>query len=279
VTTLVLVNRSSGSAEAVLDEVHTSFAGAEIVECEPDEIADRAQHSKADVVAVAGGDGTIRSVAEVFADTDKVLVPVPGGTLNHFARTLGIETVADAAAAVDGNEVRVDVGCVAGRAFVNNSSVGFYPGLVRRREARESTLPKWIAAIVAMWHACWTERDLTVRIDEHPVRVWLVFVGNNCYGDNLRDLGSRTCIDEGVLDVGVVRADRRFARLRLIAAILLGRLHRSPVVDRFTSEAIEVAVDGQHDVDVALDGEVVQLRSPLRYEVRPKALRVRVPAG
>jgi diacylglycerol kinase family enzyme len=65
----------------------------------------------------------------------------------------------------------------------------------------------------------------------------------------------------------------------LIAAILLGRLHRSPVVDRFTCEAIEVALDGQHDVDVALDGEVVQLRSPLRYEVQPKALRVRVPAG
>jgi undecaprenyl-diphosphatase len=185
---------------------------------------------------------------------------------------------ADAAAAEHGGNKRVDVGSVAGQTFVNNASVGFYPGVVRRREERESTMPKWLAAVAATWHACWTERNLTVRLDDERVAAWLVFVGNNRYVENLRDLGSRTRLDEGVLDVGVVRADRRFARVRLIVAILLGRLRRTPVVDRFTCDAVEVAVDAHGTLDVALDGEVVSMSSPLTFETAPGALRVRVPA-
>ena len=252
----------------------------DVVECDPAELGERATTRGEEgrpFVAVAGGDGSMRTVAGELAGGDTALLPIPEGTLNHFAKTLGIATIEDAAAAAHtGTTHAVDLGRVNDCTFVNNSSIGFYPGMVRVRDTTDSRLPKWLASLVASWRELRNHRDLTVQIDGRPVDAWLVFVGNNCYGESMHDIGSRESIDEGIIDVRVVRADQRLARLRLILATLVGRLPHTAVVERRTCRAMSIDVRGKSRVDVAVDGEVIHLETPLRYASDAGALRVLV---
>ncbi len=279
---VVFVNPHSGGGNEV-SEFEELFAGHEVVECEPRELAAHIRatlDAKPSFVGVAGGDGSIRCAAEVLlaAQGDTPLLAVPGGTRNHFARDLGIEDFDTAASIADaGTTHLIDVGTVNDAVFVNNSSVGVYPRLVAHREARESDMPKRLAAIVAAWHQLRRGHKLRVTVDGVPEKVWAVFVGNNCYGDSLRDLAGRDRLDEGVLDVRVARAGPRFSRLRIAAAVLFGRVERSPLIERRTSTAVTIDVAGPR-VPVALDGEVVEMKAPLRYAIEPRALPVLVSA-
>ena len=103
-----------------------------------------------------------------------------------------------------------------------------------------------------------------------------MFVGNGAYGQNLVDISERESLRDGLLDVRVVRADRRFACVRLVADALRGRLDQSLVLERRTCRAITISVHGQRRVDVALDGEVMSLTAPLEYESAAAALQVLV---
>jgi undecaprenyl-diphosphatase len=229
---------------------------------------------------VAGGDGSIRSAAEVLLDRSPhtPLLPVPEGTRNHFARDLGLAELDDAVDAANGGHTRaIDAASVNGTWFMNNSSIGVYPRLVAHREARETHLPKVVAAIVAAWHQLRAGRRIAVAVDGEPVVAWAVFVGNNCYGDSLRELTGRDRIDEGVLDVRIARADRKLSRLRIFGAVLFGRIEQSPLIDRRTCAS--VVLDTGRETRVALDGEVVTLPSPLRYESHQGALTVLVSGG
>jgi undecaprenyl-diphosphatase len=198
---------------------------------------------------------------------------VPSGTRNHFARDLGIAAVDDAvAAAIAGHTRSVDAATVNDAWFINNSSVGVYPRLVAHREARESRMPKGVAAIIAAWHQLRFGRHLRLQVDGTPVKAWAVFVGNNCYGASLRELTGRERLDEGVLDVRIAHADRRLARLRIAGAILFGRLEASPLIDRKRCSSVQL--DTGHAVEVALDGEITRMDSPLNYESHPGVLTV-----
>jgi undecaprenyl-diphosphatase len=110
------------------------------------------------------------------------------------------------------------------------------------------------------------------------VHIWLSFIGNGRYGDGLWDLADRESLDEHVLDVRLVRADRPLARFRVVGALVLGRLARSPLI--MTREANTVTIDlDRAGVEVALDGEVEKLEPPLRYESVAGGLAVLVPAA
>jgi undecaprenyl-diphosphatase len=200
---------------------------------------------------------------------------VPAGTRNHFAHDLGIDEIDDAVEAVNAGRTRtVDVAKVNDAYFVNNSSVGVYPRLVARREARESRMPKGAAAVVAAWHLLRFGRRIVVRVDGNPVIAWAVFVGNNCYGESLRELTGRERMDEGVLDLRIAHADRRLSRLRIVGAVLFGRVAESPLIER--RRCVAVQLDMGHEVEVALDGEVTTMGSPLDYESQSGALTVLV---
>jgi diacylglycerol kinase family enzyme len=280
---IVWCNPASGPSDTAVDELRARFPGHDVADCPPSDLRRRVRHARAECrpfVGIAGGDGSIRTGAEELAHTETALLVVPAGTHNHFAAALGIETLDDAGKAADrdgGEERCIDLGSVNGRSFVNNSSVGFYPGLVQQREWHRHTLPKPLATMLAGLRQLLSGRRIVVMLDRRPAVVWLVFVGNGCYGERIGDLTSRDCLDDGVLDVRIVRADRPFARLRLLSALLLGRLARSAVVERRTCREITIDIRDRGTVDVALDGEVVQLSTPLRYESDPKALRVMVP--
>jgi diacylglycerol kinase family enzyme len=260
---IAFVNPASGPDDCA-DEIRRRFAGHEIVEVDGDALGSRVRAVTArggvDFVAVAGGDGSLSCAAGILAGGDVPLLPIPTGTRNHFARDLGIDSVEAAASAVDGERRAIDLGDVNGEVFVNNAGVGLYPEIVRVRDERASRLPKGLATLAAAVRAFPHRHRLDVAIDGDPCRVWQVFVGNGLYGEGFVGAASRDALDGGVLDL---RVFSRFWHRRAT--------RRDPV------KSVRVDVPGLATVDVALDGEVVTLRPPLAFTVRPAALPVLVP--
>jgi undecaprenyl-diphosphatase len=281
-TGVIFVNPASGPDDTDLEELRQVFRGHRVEECAPADLAEavrKAVHEGVAFVGIAGGDGSISAGAHELVNTGVPLLAVPAGTRNHFARDVGTGAWEDAIAAVgpSGRVREIDVGQVNGRTFVNNSSIGLYPKIVVRREAGQQRLPKGVANLVAGWEQLRHGHRMRVEVDGEPHAAWLVFVGNGIYGDGLLDLGDRQTLDEHVLDVRVVRADRPLARLRIVGAVLLGRLARSPLVIRMRCRVCTLDPRGSK-VEVALDGEVQHLPTPLRYESLSGALRVLAPA-
>jgi undecaprenyl-diphosphatase len=283
---VVIVNPHSGPDETSPEDVGALFPGSVVEELDGEHVRRQLERAVAErspsFLAIAGGDGTIRCAAGVVAGTDVALLPVPAGTRNHFAKEVGIPTLADAgAAAADGGQVvLVDLGEVNGEAFDNNANIGAYPRIVREREVREKRLPsKTLATLVASWQELRSLRKFTVEVDggTESYRAWMVFVGNGRYGTTLFDVASRESLDDGVLDVRILRADGRLARARVIGRLLVGRVSSSPMAEIDAVASISLSVVGRKSVDVALDGEVVRLDCPLEFRCRPRALRVLVP--
>lgn len=240
----------------------------------------------ADVVAVAGGDGTIGSAAGIVAEAGIVLGVLPRGTFNHFAGDLGIPSdLADAARiVVEGRTAAVDLAEVNDRAFVNNSSIGLYPVMVDVREDVRSrrSWGKVRAAPVAAWRVLhrFPIRRLSIHVDGERwnVRSPFVFVGNNRYEVGLKGVGARTRMAEGVLCCYVARASSRLGFVRMALAAVVRGAAATPALESASSPEVTVDAHG-HRLLVAVDGEVETIRSPLRYRVRSGALRVRVPEG
>ncbi|MEJ7582946.1 MAG: diacylglycerol kinase family protein [Acidimicrobiales bacterium] len=244
----------------------------------------RAIGQKPDVVVVAGGDGTLGTAAKELADSDVPLGILPLGTFNHFAKDLGIPIDLTGAASVigRGNVRRVDVVDVGDRCFVNNSSVGVYPIMVALRDeiGQERGWGKVRSMPIAVGHVLrrFPVRRLTITAGTYQARLRtpFVFVGNNRYEIGPRGIGTRTAVDSGELCLYVAEASTR-ARLVWVAlkAVLRGS---ASVEDLHESRATEVTIDARHHrLQVALDGEVATLRSPLLYRIRPGVLSVLAP--
>ncbi|HEX8130203.1 MAG TPA: diacylglycerol kinase family protein [Pyrinomonadaceae bacterium] len=292
----IILNASAGSggqdaARAALAEIfaaegdmdaHVSLAesGAEIVE-----LARRAA-SDADVriVVAGGGDGTVNAVAAELVGTDKVLGVLPLGTLNHFAKDLRIPLDLEGAARniVEGEAISVDVGEVNGRIFINNSSLGLYPSIVRHREQQQERLGrgKWFAALWATVEVFRRYPLFSVRLSvdgqDFRRRTPFVFIGNNEYQMDAFNLGARSCLDAGHLSLHLTRDIGRWGLVRLAVRALFGRLRESKDFDALCAR--EVWIDTRRTrLRVATDGEVSIMRSPLHYAVRPGSLRVIAP--
>jgi YegS/Rv2252/BmrU family lipid kinase len=236
-------------------------------------------------VIAAGGDGTVNAVASRLLGRDVALGILPMGTLNHFARDLGIPPELKAAVEViaAGRLRQVDVGEVNGKAFLNNSSIGLYPRIVieRDRAQRHLGAGKWPALARATWHALRHPASFsaTVHVDGRTIerRTPFVFVGNNCYVLEGFGIGRRTCLDGGVLALYVLRPKSIFGLLWLGLRALLGIGSHAKDFDAI--EASDLEVMGRHrELEVATDGEVERTTTPVRYRIRPRALRVLAPA-
>ncbi len=275
-----MLNPESGPGQTTVEALRGQFPGQLVLECHGEAIrreVRRAVEDGADFVAVAGGDGSIRCAASTLAGTATALIPVPAGTRNHFAHELGITSLADAASALGGQRRVVDLAEVNGQHFVNNASVGFYAALVRERNRHERRLPRAAANLTAAWAQARRGHRFLVRVGGHRYRAWLVFVGNGCYGESLTDLMNRQSLDQGELDVRVLRADEPLARLRAVLAVLFGRIGNSGLLAQRRSADVDIEVLHRRQVDVALDGEVVRLDATLRFRSLPEALTVLVP--
>ncbi len=265
-------------AAGVEAQISLARSGPEAVE-----LAQRAAHGKADVIVAGGGDGTISSIVPAVVGSGKVLGILPFGTMNHFAKDLQIPLNLEAAVAtiVAGHEVSVDVAEVNGHTFINNSSLGLYPSIVREREKQQrlghGKWPAflWAALAVLRRYPC---LDVRVGIEDQKLdtRTPFVFIGNNEYEMESLNIVRRTCLDKGELSLYMTNRTGRLGLLRLALRALFGGLRAEK--DFVAVCTREIWIGTKHKrVRVALDGEVMVMEPPLHYLVRPRALRVLVP--
>jgi diacylglycerol kinase family enzyme len=230
-----------------------------------------------------GGDGTISAVASALAGTGIPLGVIPLGTLNHFAKDLGIPLGLDESIGVvlAGFTAKVDLGEVNGRFFLNNSSLGLYPRMVRLRAADPARgWRKWIVALRALVQTLEGNPAISLSIEAEGERVVtrtpIVFIGNNEYTMSGLEAGTRASLAGGKLAIYVVRTGGRPRLMRLAWRMFTGRALSSGELDLTLTAAATITLRGA-SVSVALDGEVVVLDQPLEYRIRPAALNVLVP--
>nr|MBA3248955.1 hypothetical protein [Geodermatophilaceae bacterium] len=210
---------------------------------------------RAAAFGVAGGDGTVATVAVTALEYQLPLAVIPAGTLNHFARDVGITVTADAAGAVEqGTAVLVDVATVGGTPFLNTASIGSYPQMVARREALEPRFGKWPALFLAALSVLRTQQPLHLELNGRPAKVWILFIGNCAYTPRGLSPAWRPRLDDGLLDVQYLRADKKFSRTRLALAALAGVTDKSRMYQQLEVRELTVrSLDGP--VRVARDGE------------------------
>lgn len=290
----VLLNRDGGAIAAdatILDKVEAALAGAgvaaavELVGGGDYQSRCKAIAQRGDpLVIVGGGDGTIGTAASALAGTQTALGILPLGTLNHFARDLGIPgRLEDAASLIaQGHERRVDVAELNGRTFINNSAIGLYPLMVLDRDSQRARLGrrKGPAMLVASLRtlARFNHQRLTLIVnDEHErIDTPLLFVGNNDYRLDIGGPGQRRSLDDGQLCVMVMR---KKTRRGLIAASIRALFDRARPDDMERIDGVErlqVRSRRSH-LPVSLDGEVIRVAPPLDYRIRKQALRVIAP--
>lgn len=259
-------------------DISLAQSGAEVTE-----LARDAARRPYKVIVAAGGDGTVNSVAATVIDSDKILGVLPLGTLNHFARDLKIPFDLEAAVQtiVAGHVIEVDVAEVNNRIYLNNSSLGLYPTIVRERQKLERLgSGKWPAFIWATIQALRRYPFLDVRLRVNGELLDLatpfVFVGNNEYAMDLFNIGLRERLDRGVLSIYITQRTSRLKLIGLALRAVFGRLRDDK--DFLALSSNEVKIQTAHKrLRVAFDGETDQMETPLLYRVRPRALRVIVP--
>jgi len=265
------------------DQIDVDFSlaktGGEVAE-----LARAAAREPYKVIVAAGGDGTVNVVAAAVIDSDKILGILPLGTLNHFARDAGIPFDLDAATRtiVAGHTIEVDVAEVNDRIFLNNSSLGLYPMIVREREKHQRLgFRKWPAFIWATIKALLRRNpflDVQLRVNGELLdrTTPFVFVGNNEYAMDLLNIGLRERLDRGVLSIYIAHGTSRLKLISLALRAVIGRLHNDSDFLELRSNEVKIQT-ARKRVRVAFDGEVEVMEAPLRYRVRNRALRVIVP--
>ena len=233
-----------------------------------------------DVIAAGGGDGTVSTVAAALVDGSIALGVLPLGTLNHFAKDMKLPLGLDAAVEVvaRGATRRIDVGEVNGRVFINNSSLGLYPDIVRDREQqRRLGRGKWPALLWATLGALKRFPFLGVRlsVDGKPGvrRTPFVFVGNNVYLMEGFAIGERARLDSGCLSLYVAQRPGRLRLLLLALRALVGKLEQARDFDALRAAEIDIE-SKRRRLRVATDGEITVMTPPLRYRIRAASLAV-----
>lgn len=262
-TGFLIVNPRAGGAENTDDLVEAAKARDVRVHLleQGDDPAELARAADADVLGVAGGDGSLAAVADVAIERDLPFVCIPFGTRNHFARDIGLDRddpLAALDAFVDREELRIDVGRANGRIFLNNVSLGLYARLVHRREShrrRSNAFARLRAFAIFLTH----RKPIGITIDGQRVDARVVLVSNNEYELELLSVGERKRIDAGVLALYVPRG-----------------LLRASWIER-DGERFEVDAPS-HRLHAAFDGDPEVLETPIEFTIDRAALRVLTPA-
>jgi diacylglycerol kinase family enzyme len=245
------------------------------------ELAESAVRDGADVIGMAGGDGSQALVASVAMAHDVAHVCVPAGTRNHFALDLGLDRrdlVGALDAFTDALERRVDLARVNDRVFVNNASLGLYAEVVQSASYRDAKLGTWRRMLPDLTGPHGSTTDLRFRgpDDREYPDAALVVVSNNPYDlHGAVSVGTRPRLDTGRLGILTARLHgaRTVARIATFGA--LGQQLRVGALRQWSSTRFEVTAAGP--VAIGIDGEAAELSPPLRFVLLPAALRVRVP--
>ncbi|MCP3822237.1 phosphoesterase [Streptomyces sp. A3M-1-3] len=282
----------AGSSHATVERLRALLPDARITELGPEDdlpaLLEQAASETAGqggALGVCGGDGTVNAAAEAAVRHGVPLAVFPGGTFNHFAADLGIESMQDVVRAVTGGDaVTVDLGRASSpdgeeQVFLNTFSLGVYPELVHAREKLEASIGKWPALAVGLARVLASSRPITVAVNGRPRRLWLLFAGNGVYQPSGFAPTYRTRLDDGLLDIRAVDGNTPWARTRLLLAVLTGTLHHSRVL--VTAQLRTLRVDAlEGDPHFAYDGEVARVsEGSLVLGKTTRALTVYRPAG
>ena len=248
------------------------------------EFAEAAIKSNAEIIVAGGGDGTISSVAAFVANTDKTFGVLPLGTLNNFSKDLLIPQDIDEAVKIiaAGNIAEIDLAELNGRVFINNSSIGLYPKIVKDREKQQERLGrgKWRAAFWATLKMFRVSPFLKVGIVVDGKfflrKTPFVFIGNNRYETDIYNIGRRPTLDQGKLSIYFLHRGGRLGVIRLLFRTITGRVKQWKDFEEVLAEDVSIQTRRKR-MHVAFDGEVSVMRTPLKYQILPKALKVLVP--
>ena len=288
-TAHLILNPAAGGAATSLDDLTGAAQerGIKVRILEPGEsvqfAAAAALEAGADVLGVAGGDGSVAAVIGVAAEREVPVVIVPTGTLNHFACDLGLNLAKPLHAldAFAGTERRVDIGRINGRPFINNVSMGVYAEMLGDPDYKHHKLR--VAYAKLRDAVLDTNRKRALRVAA-PGEILLedvvvVIVSNNPYEFSpLSTIGRRYRLDTGMLQATVLSAGTLRELDRMLAGLVLGTIEHHPGLRHWTDERLEVGVPGER-IRAGIDGEPITLEAPLRFSVEPGALRILVPAG
>lgn len=225
------------------------------------------------IIAGYGGDGTLNSVATKLHGTTSVFAPLPGGTLNHFTKDLGVNQDLEVAILKlpKAKKRQVDTASVNGELFLNNSSIGLYPSSLAVRSKTEDKLGKWPAALYASIRALIRFKLYTVKIGNKTYTTPFIFVGNNHYDAN--SLLARKSINKGKLSVHMVHTGSRWPLIKIVVLALIGKVTQ---VDEFVSSdtnSVQLNVRKKR-VRVSFDGEHALLDPPITYKIHKQSLTV-----
>jgi diacylglycerol kinase family enzyme len=245
------------------------------------ELAEDAVARGADVIGMAGGDGSQALVASVASRHGIPHVVIPAGTRNHFALDLGLDrddVVGALDAYSDGVDRTIDLAEVNGRVFVNNASMGAYARVVQSPEYRDAKVRTAAAMLPTIIGPDATPMDLrfTAPSGEELPTSQLILVSNNPYDlQDLRSAGTRARIDGGTLGIVAVQVRGGADAEKLAALQSVGQAQRFAGWHQW--QATEFEVRSAEPVEIGVDGEALTLPPPLRFRIRPGALTVRLP--
>jgi undecaprenyl-diphosphatase len=247
---------------------------ATVLHCDPDTDLGSLIDGEAEALGVAGGDGTVASVAQIAHQRGLPLAVFPAGTLNHFAKALGLDTDAHTVAAVEaGVAGRVDMAYIDGVGFLNTASIGGYPEMVRRRDHYSHQYGKWPATAYAIVRTLRHEKPVQLVINGEQMPVWVVFIGNGRYIPRGLAPSWREQLAGGVLDVQYLRADRRLSRTRAVLLSLVGLVDRSHVFGSLESAKVTIeSLSGPRAT--AHDGEITDPTDSVTLEISDRKLTV-----
>ena len=271
---VVAVNPRSGPDDYdPVEDIKRLLPRAEVLELTPESgvdvlLGEAARSGRAKALGVAGGDGSVAAAAAVALEHGLPLAVIAAGTLNHFARDVGLETPQDTAdAVISGQAVRVDVAEVNGTPFLNTSSIGAYPEMVRRRDRLSGRMGKWLALTVAAAQVLRTQAPVELLVNGRPLSVWIIFIGNCLYSPRGLSPAWRPRLEDGLLDVQYLRADLKLGRTRAVLGTLLGISEHARSYGHF--EAEEVTVVSRSGLrQVAYDGEMGEKATEFRFRKR-----------
>lgn len=284
---VIVVNPKSGDPGVdPTGPIHAAFPSADLIVLGEDvdleaELQRRVDGSTVQALGVAGGDGTVSAVVEFASRFNLPLVLIPAGTLNHFARDVGVYDLTEAVDATSAGEaVAVDIGEVTSthegtkitRAFLNTASLGSYSELVRLRERWEGRMGKWPAFLLALVITLHRSNPIRVLLNGKWQPVWILFVGNGPYHPDGMVPAWRPRLDSGLLDVRWLRAAPKLSRTRAFVALALAALHHSRVYQHMDVASLDVELD--RPSPLALDGEVVEEATHFSFRVREQAVPV-----
>lgn len=254
-------------------EIHHSIEGEEL----PDAL--KRITVEAEVLGASGGDGTIGAAAVVAAEADLPLMVLPGGTLNHLARDLRIDSVDDSITAYkEGQAVRIDLASAGGMSFINTATFGAYPEMIELRERLQNRIGRWPAHVASVLWTVFRADPLEVELNGESRTVWMVFIGNCCHEPEGFAPAWRPRLDDGELDVRILHGERPLARARLVLSILAGRLAGSAAYERHLVERLEVD-SGEESLPVTRDGDHVEIEGTFSVTKRRRCLTVFAPHG